>query len=322
MNDYEHRRVLVIGGFGFIGINLTERLRALGARVTVATRSVDRHRAVAADAEAHGTRVVECDLRDTTAMRAAIAGQDVVFNLAGQSGAVRSMEDPFTDLDANCRGNLVLLEALREDNRSAKLVFVSSRLVYGRVGPDPVTEDHVPSPTCVHAVHKVAVEQYLQLYDNVYGLACTTARLTNPYGPGQPSERTAYGVVNRMIHQALAGEKIVVYGDGRQRRDYIYIDDAVAALLKMAESPDSTGRIYNVGSGTGTPLVDMARAITAMSGSGRLEMVTWPPLAEQIETGDFVADIGRIRRELGWEPRVSLADGLERTVAFYRAHAA
>ena len=322
MTGLQHRRVLVIGGFGFIGINLTERLRAVGARVTVATRSVDRHRAVAADAEARGARVVEADLRDATAVRAAVAGQDVVFNLAGQSGAVRSMEDPFTDLDVNCRGNLVLLEALREENPSARLVFASSRLAYGRVGADLVTEDHLPSPTCMHAVHKVAVEQYLQVYGQVYGLACTIARLTNPYGPGQPSERTAYGVVNRMIHQALAGERILVYGDGCQRRDYIYIDDAVAALLKMAESPDSAGRTYNVGSGVGTPLVDMARAITAMAGSGRLEMVAWPPLAELIETGDFVADIGRIHRELGWEPRVSLAEGLERTVAFYRAHAA
>jgi UDP-glucose 4-epimerase len=322
VTGYQHRRVLVIGGFGFIGINLTERLRALGARVTVATRSVDRHRAVAADAEARGTRVVECDLRDITAMRAAVAGQDLVVNLAGQSGAVRSMEDPFTDLDVNCRGNLVLLEALREENPSARLVFVSSRLTYGRVGAGLVTEDHLPSPTCMHAVHKLAVEQYLKVYGQVYGLACTIARLTNPYGPGQPSERTAYGVVNRMIHQALAGERILVYGDGCQRRDYIYIDDAVAALLKLAESPDSAGRTYNVGSGVGTPLVDMARAITAMAGRGRLEMVAWPPLAEQIETGDFVADIGRIRREVGWEPRVPLADGLERTVAFYRAHVA
>jgi UDP-glucose 4-epimerase len=171
-------------------------------------------------------------------------------------------------------------------------------------------------------VHKLAVERYLQVYGQVNGLACTTARLTNPYGPGQPSERTAYGVVNRMIHQALGGDAIPVYGDGRQRRDYIYVDDAVAGILKMGESPASTGRTYNVGSGVGTPLVDMARAITRMAGTGRLEMIGWPQLAEQIETGDFVADIGRIRGELGWEPRVSLTEGLERTVAFYRAHAA
>ena len=322
MNAFEQRRVLVVGGFGFIGVNLCERLRTLGARVTIATRAVDRHLAAAADAEARGTRVVEGDLRDAGAMRAAVAGQDVVFNLAGQSGAVLSMEDPFTDLDVNCRGNLVLLDALRAANASAKLVFVSSRLAYGRVGDGPVNEDLVPDPTSMHAVHKVAVEQYVKIYGRVYGLACTIARLTNPYGPGQPSERTAYGVVNRMIHQALEGGRIAVYGDGRQRRDYIYVDDAVTALLKLAESRDSAGRTYNVGSGVGTPLVEMARAITAIAGGGSLEMIAWPPLAERIETGDFVADIGRIRREIGWEPCVPLDEGLRRTVAFYRAHAA
>jgi nucleoside-diphosphate-sugar epimerase len=319
---FEQRPVLVIGGFGFIGVNLCDRLSALGARVTIATRSVARHRAAAAEVEARGTRVVEGDLRDRAAMREAVAGQDVVFNLAGQSGAVRSMEDPLTDLDGNCRGNLVLLEALREQNQSARLVFVSSRLVYGRVGADPVTEDRLPDPTCMHAVHKRAVEQYLHIYGQVYGLSCTIARMTNPYGPGQPSDRTAYGVVNRMIHQALAGDRIPVYGDGRQQRDYIYIDDAVTALLNIAESPAAIGKTYNVGSGIGTPLVEMARAIAAIAGGGRLEMLEWPQLAERIETGDFVADIGRIRRELGWEPRVSLAEGLQRTVAFYRAHAA
>ena len=322
MNAFEHRPVLVIGGLGFIGVNLTERLRDLGARVTVATRSLHRHRGAVADAEAHGVRVLEGDLRDAAAMRTATAGQEVVFNLAGQSGAVQSMDDPLTDLDVNCRGNLVLLEAIRKENRSARIVFVSSRLAYGRVGADPVTEDHTPHPTSMHAVHKLAVEQYLQLYGQVHGLSCTTARLTNPYGPGQPSDRTTYGVVNRMIHQALAGNRIPIYGDGLQRRDYVYIDDAVAALLAMAESPAGVGRTYNVGSGVGTPLVEMARAISAMAGGGGLEMLEWPRLAEQIETGDFVADIGRIRRELGWEPRVSLAEGLQRTVAFYRAHAA
>jgi len=319
---FADRRALVIGGFGFIGVNLSERLQQLGARVTIVTRSRSRHQGATSDAEARGIRVVEGDLRDAAAMRAAVTAQDVVFNLAGQSGAVRSMEDPWTDLDVNCRGSLVLLEALRRENPGAKLIFVSSRLAYGRVGPEPVTEDHVPDPLCVHAVHKLAVEQYLKLYGQIYGLAWTAARLTNPYGPGQPPERTAYGIVNRMIHQAMAGDALTVYGDGLQRRDYIYVDDAVAALLRMSESPASTGRTYNVGSGVGTPLVDMARSIGAIAGGGRVELVAWPALAEQIETGDFVADITRIRRELGWEPRVALADGLERTVAFYRTHAA
>ena len=322
MSFYANRRALVIGGFGFLGINVTERLRRLGAQVTIVTRSRAAHPAAAATAGAEGMRVLEGDLRDRPAMDAAVAEQDLVFNLSGQSGAVQSMEDPWTDLDVNCRGNLVLLEALRQGNPGAKLIFVSSRLAYGRVGAAPVSEEHLPDPLCVHAIHKLAVEQYLRLYGQVYGIAWSAARLTNPYGPGQSPQRTAYGIVNRMIHQALAGNSLRVYGDGLQRRDYVYVDDAVTALLRMAESPASNGRIYNVGSGVGTPLVDMARSIGALAGGARIEYVAWPALAEQIETGDFVADVSRIRRELGWEPRVALADGLQRTIAFYRSHAA
>jgi UDP-glucose 4-epimerase len=319
VSAFENRAALVIGGFGFIGTNLTERLAGLGARVTVATRSLQRHRDAAVAAAARGVQAIEADLRDLDAMRAAVAAQDVVFNLAGESGAVRSMEDPWTDLDVNCRGNLALLEALRTENRAARLVFASSRLAYGRVGPEPAAEDHAVEPMCVHAVHKLAVEQYLALYGRIYGLRWTAARLTNPYGPGQPRARTAYGIVNRMIHQAIAGDALVVYGEGVQRRDYIHIDDAVNGLLRLAESPASTGRIYNLGSGVGTRLIDMARTITAIVGGGRIERVPWPALAEQIETGDFVADLTRIRDELEWQPKVALADGLERTVSYYKA---
>jgi UDP-glucose 4-epimerase len=321
MTAYRDQRVLVIGGLGYIGRHVTDQLGVAGASITVLTRSLAVHREAAAMVSAGGATVLEADLRDAAAMAAAVSGQDVIFNLAGQSGAVRSMDDPFTDLDVNLRGNLVLLNAMREENLGGKLVFVSSRLAYGSGGPDPVREDRVPDPLCVHAVHKLAVEQYLDLYGRIYGLRATTARLTNPYGPGQPSSRTAYGVVNRMIHLALTDQTLPIYGDGLQRRDYIYIDDAVEALLALGAAPQSQGRVYNVGSGIGTPLVEMARAIVEIAGAGRLAFTDWPAIAEKIETGDFVADVSRIQHDLGWSPRVPLAGGLQRTVAHYKAHA-
>jgi UDP-glucose 4-epimerase len=322
VSAYQNRAALVLGGMGFIGSHLTDRLLSAGARVTVVTRSLDRHRDEAVGLHERGVKVVEGDLRDADAMRAVVANQSVIFNLAGESGAVQSMEDPYTDLDVNGRGNLVLLEALRAGNRNARLLFVGSRLEYGRVADQPVHEDQTPDPLCIHAVHKLAVEHYLRIYGRLFGLNYTIARLTNPYGPGQPQSRTAYGVVNRLIHLALADHDLPIYGDGAQKRDYIYIDDAVKALLGLAASPVAARKAYNVGTGTGTPFIEMARAVAEMAGGGRIRQLAWPRLAEQIETGDFIADISRIRSDIGWEPAVALRDGLQRTITFYRTHVA
>jgi UDP-glucose 4-epimerase len=321
-NWYGGRPVLVLGGLGFIGANLSRRLLASGARVTVVTPQRARHAQGAADIEASGAAVVEADIRDADAMQQLVRGQDVLFNLAAQSGAVRSVEDPFTDLDVNGRGALVLLEALRSENRQAHIVFVGSRLEYGRVGKEPVAESRPADPLCSHAIHKLMAEQYLRMYGRLFGLKSIVARVTNPFGPGQAAARTEYGIVNRMIHMALSDHPLTVYGDGRQRRDYIFIDDVADALMRLGERAASDAPVYNVGTGVGTALIDMARSIVAMAGCGRIELVEWPPLAEQIETGDFVADISRIRTDTGWTPAVPLHDGLERTVSFYRAHVA
>jgi UDP-glucose 4-epimerase len=321
--SYHDRAVLVVGGMGFIGGRLSSTLASAGARVTIVTPSRQKHQDAALDLEAQGVRVVEGDIRDRQAMNACVRHHDVVFNLAGQSGAVRSMEEPWDDLDVNGRGMLTLVEAVRRENPGARVVFAGSRLEYGSVGSDPVAETHATDPLCVHAIHKLVAEQYLRLYARLYNISYAVARITNPYGPGQPRSRTAYGVVNRMIHLALSGEVLPIYGDGRQRRDYIYIEDVVDALMLLGDvdrAAAATQSVYNVGTGVGTPLVDMAKAIAHAAGAGRLEFVDWPPLAEQIETGDFVADISRIRNELGWRPAVSIEEGLRRTVAFYRAH--
>lgn len=318
MSAYRNRSVLVIGGLGFIGLHLTSRLAEGGADVTVLTPVRERHEELATSFEHRGIRIVEGDIRDPHVVTRLVAARAIIFNLSGQSGAVRSMEDPWTDLDINLRGNLVVLEAVREVNPGAKIVLAGSRLQYGRPSRLPVGEDDGREPLCVHAIHKQTAEEYLRLYARLFGVRSAVARVTNPFGPGQPSGRTSYGIINRLIHLALEDQPLTLYGDGSQQRDYLFVDDVVDALLLLGASEASDGRVYNVGSGTGTRMLDVARLIVDTAGSGRIQHAPWPPLAEQIETGDFVADISRIQRDLGWQPKVPLREGIERTVAHYR----
>jgi UDP-glucose 4-epimerase len=311
--------VLVIGGLGFIGTNLTERLVGRGARVTVVTPSRERHEEQATALEQRGVRLIQGDVRDHGLMLDLVVDQQVIFNLSGQSGAVRSMEDPWTDLDVNCRGNLTVLESVRVKNPRAKLVFGGSRLQYGRPAATPVDEDATKDALCLHAIHKQTVEQYFRLYGQLFGIRFALARITNPYGPGQPHGRTSYGIINRLIQLAVSGQTLTIYGDGTQLRDYVHVDDVVSALIVLAESPEADGGIFNVGSGIGSRLVDVAARIVEIAGRGKVQHVPWPALAEQIETGDFVADISRIARELRWAPSIDLRDGLEQTIAYYRS---
>jgi len=307
--------VLVVGGLGYIGSNLTDALLDAGAAVTVATLYRDRHAATAERFELRNARIVEADVRRSNAMRDAVRGQSIVFNLSGQSGAIQSVHDPIADLDVNCAGNLALLEAVRLENPHAKIVFASSRLVYGAPRRLPVSEDDVVAPLCPHGVHKAVVEHYLAIYGRLHGLRSTTLRITNPYGFGQPASRSAYGVINYFIHRALADQSLPIYGDGAQIRDYVFIGDVIAALLAAGVDDRSDGRVYNVASGTGTTMMAAASQIVEVAGAGRIESQPWPPLVKEIDTGDFVADVSRIEHELGWAPTVSFAEGLRKMVA-------
>jgi UDP-glucose 4-epimerase len=314
MDWYRRRRVLITGGLGFIGTNLSRALLRLDAKVTVTTT-----RPLSQVEKAPGPlAIVTADIRDREAMEALVRDQDVIFNLAGRSGAVRSMNDPWEDLDVNCRGQLVLLEAVRTVSPHVKIVYPGSRLEYGRVTALPVDEDHPTIPLAIHGVHKLATEKYHVLYHRIYGLRTTVFRITNPYGAGQSPHRTDYGIINRFIQLALDDKPLPLYGDGQQLRDYIFVGDLVEAMLLAGASESADGKVFNVGSGQGTPMVEMANLIIRKLGRGQIDFVPWPPLALAVETGDFVADIRQICQELGWKPRIGLEEGIELTVVAIR----
>jgi UDP-glucose 4-epimerase len=321
MNDdnfFRGKKVLVTGGLGFIGLNVSRRLLDLGAEVTVLDNFVPTQVTSAFEAVRSQIRLAVADIRDEEKVERVVRDQEVIFNLAGKSGAADSNKTPLNDLDINCRGHLTILEACRSFNPQVTVVFPSSRLVYGKPRSLPVSECHPLAPESIYAAHKLAVENYHLIYGRLYGLKTTVLRISNPYGPMQAGEPRAYGIANRFIQSAVAGRRITLFGQGEQRRDYLYIDDLVDAFLRAAHAEESRGKIYNIGDGSGTSLRELAELAIAAAGQGEIVEVPWPAEYQAIETGDYLSDISLARHELGWNPVTEIHAGIARTVAFYR----
>lgn len=315
-----HRRVLLTGGLGFIGLNLVPRLLDAGARVRILNRSQE-PLALAWLERLAGGRPVEIfrgDIAEADGMPAWLAGADLVINLAGESGAVKSVREAEADMQVNIAGHLNLLNAIRALPVPPRVVFASSRLVYGVTGSTPAAEIHPPQPTSLYGLHKLTVEHYHRIYRRHYGIPFTVLRLTNPYGPYQLPHRQHYGIINRFIMTAIGGGTIRLFGGGPQVRDYIHIADVAEAILLASVDERTEGETLNLGSGISHGLGEVAGRIVALAGSGRIESVPWPEGHEKVETGDFLCDTSRFEQLLGWRPRIGLEDGLRTTLRQYR----
>lgn len=315
---YENRKVLILGGLGFMGRNLTPALLGLGADVTVASR-----RAGAIDPQfferwGYSVRLETADTLDRKVLDRLAGGFDFLFNLAGHSGPAMSVDAPYLDLDTNVRGPLNLLEACREKNPRVRIIFPGSRQEYGRARSLPVGEDHPLEPISIYGIHKLAAERYHLAYHELYGLHTVALRISNPYGPHPHPSVPGYNIVNWFIDLALDDQDLPIFGDGSQTRDYVYIEDVVGALLIAGARDEARGQVFNVGGGASIRLIDMAERIVRTVGRGRLKRVPWPDDHARVETGDFVMDIRRIRETLGWEPQVDAEEGLRKTVECLR----
>lgn len=255
--------------------------------------------------------VVLADVSVESQMEQAVAGIDVVIHLAGHSGAASSLHDPFYDLKENVGGVITLLEAVRKHDHPVRVVFPGSRLEYGRPKALPAAENDQLRPVSPYGVNKLTCEMYLDLYSRLYGVSYAVARITNPYGPSVGGPAREYNVFNRLIATAAAGRAITIYGKGQQLRDYVYVDDVIEALALLAAGDDNT--VANVGAGVGISMAAAAETIVRIAGRGSIEYIPWPQAARQVETGDFVADITRMRA-LGWSPITTLEEGIRRTL--------
>jgi nucleoside-diphosphate-sugar epimerase len=316
---YRDKRVLITGGIGFIGSNLALRLVRSGARVHLVDSMLPAYGADLRNIEpVRGkVRVNFSDIRDPHSLGYVVQGEDLIFSLAGQVSHLSSMEDPFTDLEINCRSQLSLLEVCRRHNPGVKIVFASTRQLYGKPRYLPVNEEHPLMPVDVNGINKLAAEMYYTLYSRVYGIPTVSLRLTNTYGPRMDLASDLKGFVGIFIRKALRGEKIQVYGSGEQRRDFNFVDDVLDALLLAGENDALDGRAFNLGHSRSYSLLEFVELLRGLA-EFEYELVPFPPGARAIDIGDYYGDYRKLHEATGWEPRVDLAEGLERTIRFYR----
>ena len=315
---FANKRVLITGGAGFIGSAIACRLAAQGAEVTVVDSMIPEY-----GGNTHNLHEIQeqihfniADVRDAYAMRYLVKDQDYLFNLAGQTSHMDSMRDPVTDLDINAKAQLSILESCRLYNPAIRIVFASTRQIYGKPRYLPVDEKHTIDPVDVNGINKTAGEWYHQLYHQVYGIPVCVLRLTNTYGPGMRIKDARQTFVGIWIRCLLEKQAFEVWG-GEQLRDFNFVDDVIDAFLLAAIHNAAIGNTFNLGSEEVVSLIDLAELMAAV-GEGNFVIKSFPEDRKKIDIGDYYSDYSLIQQALGWVPKTKLRQGLEQTLSYYR----
>jgi len=320
MNSFNKAKVLITGGLGFIGSHLAKRLVDEGAQVTIVDSLLPQYGGNLFNIHSIKDLVnIEIkDIRDRDVMDLVLKNQNFLFNLAGQTSHLDSMLDPKTDLDINAAAQLSILESCRQVNPDIKVIFASTRQIYGKPQYLPVDELHPINPVDVNGINKLAGEWYHLLYNNVYGIRACALRLTNTYGPGMRIKDARQTFLGIWFRRLIEGGDIDVFGDGLQLRDFNYVDDCISALLLAGLSEVANGKVYNLGSDEVISLISVAKKMTTMGYGGNFKTIPFPSDRKAIDIGDYYGDYSLIKGDLNWSPKVSLDDGLRATATFYK----
>ena len=321
-NFFSNSQVLITGGLGFIGSHLARRLVVLGAKVTLVDSLIPQYGGNLFNIQDIRDQITVniSDVRDPHSMAYLIKGKDFLFNLAGQTSHMDSMQDPNTDLAINASAQLSILEACRLHNTDIKLVFASTRQLYGKPDYLPVDERHPIRPVDVNGINKLAGEWYHLLYNNVYGIRACALRLTNTYGPGMRVKDARQTFLGIWVRNLIEGKPVLIFGDGEQLRDFNYVDDVIDALLIAAESEKTNGEVFNLGSPEVINLKVLAKMMVELYAGGSYELVPFPTERKAIDIGDYYSDFSKFRNGLGWSPKISLKEGLRKSLGYYALH--
>jgi UDP-glucose 4-epimerase len=325
MGEYKIERmdgqnILITGGLGFIGSTVAHRAVELGANVTIYDALLPQYGGNLANIREIEDKVVNVkgDIRDFDLLKEYVKDQDIIFNCAAQVSHIDSMSDPYTDIDINCRGTINLLEAAHRFNDDVKIIYTGTRSQVGKMEYSPIDEKHPEFPTDIYSANKSVAEKYHLIYYTAYGIPTTSLRISNAYGSRAQIKQKGYGIINYLIRMALLNEVITVYEPGTQTRDCIYVDDVINSMMLAAQSDKAVGEVFFVGSGKDIMFIDLVRLIIEIAGSGKWKFVSWPSERKSIEVGDISLNIEKINRLLGWRPKTSLEEGLQKTIEFYR----
>jgi len=319
---FKNKKVLITGGLGFIGSNLAIQLVKTGAQVTLVDSLIPEYGGNLFNIEPIKDKVTVniSDVRDEHSMKYLVQKQDFLFNLAGQTSHVDSMTNPYPDLEINARAQLSILEACRKYNKDIKIVFASTRQLYGKPQYLPVDERHPLHPVDVNGVNKMSGEWYHLVYHDVYGIRTSVLRLTNTYGPRMRVVDARQTFLGIWVRLAIEKKPFLIFGDGKQIRDYNYVDDVVEALMLSAESEDANGEIFNLGADDPMSLLKTAEIIKEIDNAD-FNIVPFPDDRKAIDIGDYYGDYRKIRAKLGWRPAVSFPEGIEETLKYFKKNA-
>ena len=320
-NYFKNKKILITGGLGFIGSTLAHRLVKIEADIYLIDSLIPEYGGnnFNIDGIEDKVKVNIADVRDKHSMDYLVKGKDIIFNLAGTLSHIDSMNDPFTDLEINCRSQLSILESCRKNNRDVKIIFAGTRGQYGKADHLPVDEKHLMHPTDVNGINNIAGESYHILYNNIYGISAVSLRLTNTYGPRHQMRHHKQGIINWFMRQLIEGQTIKLYGDGKQVRDINYVDDVVEALLLVACNEKANGEVFNLG-GIPKNLIDLVETMIDVYGKGNYELIPFKDDLKKIEIGDYIANYEKIKNTVGWQPKISLEEGLRSSFDYYEKY--